>query len=542
MKSVSLIRVCTVGFLVQAASAAAEMEYWFYRSTNLLVDEQRDKTIELIQRAAKAGYTHCLLADSKFSRLWDSELPKRYFENAAQLKAAAVQAKITLVPALFSIGYSNDLLFQDPNLIEALPVKNLEMIVGRDGTAKLPEPSGVLVKNGDFAEGMKGWAWKDETITVADGMASARDPNGKNARISQEVALEPWRQYHFQVRVKTKAFKGTPEAKFISGERTLNHDYLKVAQDQDWQVHHVVFNSQEKTKAQLYLGCWDGTTGELAWDDAKLEVVSFVNLVRRPGAPLRVMKGGLELREGTDFEPLADPLLGTKPYPGCYTVWHEPPVLKIKNQAPGTAIQVSYHHGATVHDDQANICVSEGKTWEILRDQARRMHDLWGAPGYMMSFDEIRVFNHCEGCRRRNLDSGRLLADAAAKAIGLLRGVNPGGKIYVWNDMFDPHHNARANYYLASGDYTNSWQGLAKDVIVIPWYYEKRNESLEFFSQRGHSQIMAGYYDGNAAENAKGWMQAATQHPESVKGIMYTTWRSDYSQLEAFIAAVRGDK
>ncbi len=50
---------------------------------------------------------------------------------------------------------------------------------------------------------------------------------------------------------------------------------------------------------------------------------------------------------------------------------------------------------------------------------------------------------------------------------GFLRQVNPGGRIYVWSDMFDPNHNAHANYYLVRGNLTNSWQGLDSDIITL---------------------------------------------------------------------------
>ena len=48
------------------------------------MDKNVDKLEEIWTRAAKAGYTHVLLADSKFSRL--KELPRHYFENVERAK------------------------------------------------------------------------------------------------------------------------------------------------------------------------------------------------------------------------------------------------------------------------------------------------------------------------------------------------------------------------------------------------------------------------------------------------------------------------
>jgi hypothetical protein len=226
--------------------------------------------------------------------------------------------------------------------------------------------------------------------------------------------------------------------------------------------------------------------------------------------------------------------MGNSPWNGAYTVYHEPPVIRTR-LPDGTRLRVSYYHVTTVHDDQAMICPSEPRTVALLRDQAQRMHRAWGARGYMMSHDEIRVFNWCAACQARGLDAGALLADNVRTCVGLLREVNPGGRIYVWSDMFDPHHNARDNYYLVRGNLAGAWEGLDRDVIVVPWYFEQRNESLGWFAGRGHRQMIAGYYDA-APERVREWLAAAAPFP-GVEGVMYTTWEQKYADLERFAVA-----
>ena len=521
-----------LAFLTLCASMRAEVsQYWIYKSTNLLVPEQAEETQKLLKRAGAAGYTHCLLTDSKFSRL--HEMPDRYFANLHKVKAVALEAGIELVPALFSIGYSNDLLARDPNLAEGPPVKDCPMVV-QGGKAVVEKDPLLVIKGGDFSDGQKGWGWKDETVTLADGVATSRPVPGKPSRISQKLTLTPWRQYHITVRVKSQDHQGQPEVKLISESgRTLNFDYLKVAPTQDWKEHHVVFNTLEHSKINLYLGCWDGRGGSMSWDDARIEECPFVNLVRRDQAPFKVTTAdGKLLKEGVDYEPLADPLLGTKPYSGCYTVYHEPPVLKTK-LADGTKLLVSYHHALTVHDDQANICVSEPKTLELLRDQATRVHAAFHARAYFMSHDEIRVFNWSQLPGGKKLTAGQLLAENVKACTGILKSINPGGRIYVWGDMFDPNHNAHDNYYLVNGDLTGSWEGLDSDVIMVPWAYELREKSMTFHAERKHHQLMAGYYD-DPQLNAQGWLETAGKLP-SVDGIMFTTWQNNYKDLEKFI-------
>ena len=84
-------------------------------------------------------------------------------------------------------------------------------------------------------------------------------------------------------------------------------------------------------------------------------------MTRRPGTPLVVTDGGRSpLLEGRDFEPLSDPALGARPWPGEYDTFHAPPTLKTK-LPDGTQLRASYYHAATVYDHQATICVSDPK-------------------------------------------------------------------------------------------------------------------------------------------------------------------------------------
>jgi hypothetical protein len=524
LASVAVLLVALSG----KGSGTLAPERWVYFAENLAVDENIAGLETLLRRAARAGYTHVLLADSKFARL--GEMDARYFRNVDRVKKIATELHLEIVPALFSIGHSNDLLWHDPNLIEALPVRDARFVV-RGGEARLQAERPVLLKGGDFSD-LGQWNWKDAAVTADRGAVLIRDPKGKDARIVQTLRLTPFRQYHLSVRVRTENFHGTPDVKVIAENRILNFNYLGAKPTQDWTTHHVVFNSLNHSEASLSLGTWDGQTGSLWFDDARLEEVGLLNLVRRDGAPLVVKReNGPALVEGRDFQRIVDPHMGTSPWKGAYDIWHEPPVIKT-GLPEGTRLCVSYYHAVTIHDGQAMICPSEPRTLELLRDQARRMHAAWNARGYMMSHDEIRVLNWCAACQRRQLDAGALLADNVRACISILRETNPGGRIYVWSDMFDPHHNARRDYYLVRGDLSGSWEGLDKEIIILPWYFEKRAQSLRWFAQRGHRQVIAGYYD-DKPEYIRQWLDAA-RRVEGVIGVMYTTWQQKYDDLERF--------
>jgi hypothetical protein len=156
----------------------------------------------------------------------------------------------------------------------------------------------------------------------------------------------------------------------------------------------------------------------------------------------------------------------------------------------------------------------------------------------MMSHDELRVANWCDACQARHLTPGQMLADNVSKCVGIMHDVAPEARLYVWNDMFDPNHNAVPGpYYLVNGPFTGSWEGLPKNVTVMNWNSDKKAKSLQFFAGRGNPQIIAGYYDG-PPEKIREWLAAAKALPGSVQGVMYTTWRGDYSQLEKFSALI----
>jgi hypothetical protein len=65
------------------------------------------------------------------------------------------------------------------------------------------------------------------------------------------------------------------------------------------------------------------------------------------------------------------------------------------------------------------------------------------------------------------------------------------------------------------------------------WYYEKRDQSLGFFSKLGHHTLAGAYYDADDLQNPKDWMVSLDRTPGAT-GIMYTTWENKYTLLGAF--------
>ena len=551
--------LCVAATSSPAPAADLPSRRWVYLQLNLQVADNVAKAKEILRRAKDAGYNGVVLADYKLQIL--DQVPDFYFPQAKAFKRAADELGIEVIPAVAPIGYSDGLLSHDPNLAEGLPVRAATFEI-RNGVAVLASALRNPLPGGGFEEHrnhlVPGWSFQDaagrasfvDTQEKHSGKSSLRWENpvknaadtGGNARVSRVVKVQPWRQYQASVWIKTEDYESARAVRlFAMGKngRELSYSNVGVERTQDWKQHHVVFNSLGNDEIRLYCGTWGGRGGTLWIDDLQLEETAFVNLVRRPGAPLVVRDpSGNAYEEGKDFAELHDPRMGQVPWPGGYEVWHEPPQLKIlpgSRIGEGDRLLVSFFHTVTIYDNQVTCCLAEPKVFDLVEDQVRRVNELFEPKTWFLSHDEIRVANWCDACLKEGRTAGELLAENVSRCSATVRKLDPDAELCVWSDMFDPHHNARDEFYLVNGDLAGSWEGLPKDMTVVNWNSGKPRESLPFFGGRGHRQVLAGFYDHDP-KRITDWLRAAEGVP-GVDGVMYTTWRGDFSQLEAFAKA-----
>lgn len=551
-----------IGAGVPAPADDAKYERrWFYAATNLQVAENADKLIERLGVASKAGYNGVVLADYKLNIL--DRVPDHYPRNVGRVKKAADAAGVAIIPAVFPIGYSNGLLAHDPNLAEGLPVVDAPFLVAGGEATLVPDPKAAL-KNGDFedADGdrFRGFGFQDEpgVATFADrriahhGRVSCRiaaGPGDGNRRVIQQVPVRPHAAYRLSAWVKTEGLTIPGAFRLLAigaGEhgRSLTFHEGGIEPTQDWKPVEVVFNTLDHDSVNLYAGLWGQGQGSLWIDEFTLEELGLVNVLRRPGCPFVVTSedGTTTYTEGRDLEPVADPRLGRVPYDGEYEFGHAPARIVLKpgsKIADGQKLRVSWYHPVLTHGSQIMACPSEPRTYELLRDQARRVDDLLHPPAFFMGHDEIRVLNWCVACRSRKRTPGQILADNATRCVEILRSIRPNADILTWSDMFDPHHNAVQDYYLINGPLEGSWEGLPREVIVANWNGGKMRPSLDFFAKRGHRQVIAGYYDADDLSGFTGWDEAARGVP-GVAGFLYTTWQEKFGLLDAYGRAMRG--
>lgn len=472
-----------------------------------------------------------------------------YFDRLARVKKKADDLGIELIPAAYSPGYGGGLLAHNKHLAEGLPVRGSRYEV-KGGIGRFVPAEPPVLKNGDFethkGDKFPGFNFHDQPgeVSFADetvahgGKTSVRlehfttNPHG-HGRIMQEISVQPFHSYRLGLWVRTENL--APASAFqisvLSGERNLAPRQFNLKPTQDWQKLVIVFNSATNRSVRLYAGLWGGKAGKLWFDDWQLEESGPMNMLRRPGTPIRVTSedGQQIFEEGRDFARFEDK---------SFRLWggFDRPAAELKipagsRIADGSHVKIDWYQPMLIHDSQITTCMAEPEVYEILDRETKLLGEKLHPKRVMLGFDEIRMGGTCEACRGKNM--AKLLGECTTRTSDLLKKNIPGVQVCVWSDMFDPHHNARGNYYLVEGDYTGSWNYIPKDLTIGVWGGGVRAKSLDFFEQQGFKVLVACYYDADTLDDVKAWIDAAKFH-KNVTGFMYTPWSKKYDLLPAF--------
>jgi hypothetical protein len=548
-------------------SPPSHPQLWYLHQSYLAVSNSMEPAYSegIIDSAVAAGYTGMALSDDAITRLNEPGFDPSLLKTVVNY---AIGKGLTVLPTTDPYGYSNDMVKENGNLAEGMQVIGTQFTVtaGTSGNVLSPINSLPPLQNGNFESGQTGWfSFGDARVgldtTSSDchggnacgklsGSASATD----NARFTQAVTLTAWRLYHVQFWVRTQALSGNAfqvevlDTSQTTGLVLLSSTMANAAAATSWTRVDLSFNSRDSTAATLYFGIWGGNQGTLWIDDIVAEETSLMNVLRRGGAPVRLYSGGTTYTEGTDYATISDPMLN--PSPGNFDAWHTPPIVAVP---PGSALTV----GATVSADyytvipldggQVGVCLSEPGVLQWVQANITAMAAVFPAKtNIFLGYDEMRQVDSCELCRSKNLTAGQLLAWNLGQTWSTITAVTPGVTAYLWDDMFDPNHNATSGYqyaYPVQGDLTGSWLGLQPGFIIMNWNLGKLTTSLSWFAGKlpgqphGFQQIIAGYYDsGDGASAATSELTSASGIP-GVIGLMYTTWTPDYSQLAPFASA-----
>jgi hypothetical protein len=464
--------------------------------------------------------------------------------KAAELRQAAKKNGLDLIAIVMGGAH-------DRNYVEGVLSKDA-LFVAHEGTATLQPDNPTRIVNGDFEDAngdhFNGWGFQDNegVSTFADhavvhgGRASLRMESfsknpGNHCRIAQPIKLQPHRQYHVSVWVKSQDLSGVdPEVKVLTStpQGQVSFQTFHTEKTQDWTRVDLVFNSLNETDATLYLGTWGGNGGKLWWDDLAVEEIGLVNVLRRPGCPVTVRgENGTTYQEGRDYEKVVDPQL----HP--WRAYHEAPVIHLTPNSrihDGERMRVSYYHSIVVYEDRVTSCISEPKIFADWREEVKQANDMLHPAAFFMSHDEMRVMNQCALCQSKHMTPGELLAWNVHKAAGIIRDIRPDAEIWVWSDMFDPMHNAQDHYYAVNGSLKGSWKGLDKGIGIVNWYGSLMGKNCKFFADRGLKQILSGYYDGDEDGSDIAKWEANTKRIPGIVGAMYTTWEDKYAAMDAW--------
>ena len=281
--------------------------------------------------------------------------------------------------------------------------------MARDGVAVHNPDHPTRVANGDFEEftgnHFARWGFQDDegVTTFVDteikhgGKAALRMENiGKNehrhCRIMQTIKLQPFRQYHVSVWVKTDGMTpADPEVKLLktSGDGGISFQTFPLGTDPGLETGRPGLQQHGQLRGQSLPRFLVRQRRHVWWDDLTIEEIGLVNVLRRPGCPVSVRaENGTVYEEGKDYQRIVDPSL----HP--WIAFHEAPVIKLTSNTRirnGERLRVSYYHPIIVYEDRLTSCVSEPKIFEEWRDEVKQADALLHPTAFLMSHDEMRV-------------------------------------------------------------------------------------------------------------------------------------------------------
>lgn len=517
---------------------AQQLERWVYVEADLRDPAEVDRVRGLIRQCAGLRYSHLLLDDrgladpaDRFSLLQ---------AHAQQIRGEASAAGLELVPAVFPLGHSEQLLRKDPDEAAGLPVRDALFVVQGDRAQLHPETPGALPSMTSLDD----WRTPDGHVQILNDVAELSADQGGPVRMVARVAVLPWRHYRVSVWMRSQGLAGRPAIVVLQPEtgRRLCYTQLRATSGSDWEEYSITFNSLGGEPVDVFLGAWNATAGTLQMRDTVIQECGLLNILRRAGTPLRVVheESQQELTEGVDFEPVVDLLRDRDRADtgegGLFEVWHESPSIELRREFPaGTRLRVSWYHPHVIRRSQVSGSPESPGYRQLLEEQAQLAETLYPGTGRMMLQSELRLFGW-DAAAEETRAAGVRLAEYLRWSTKLLDAQQPGRRLLIWSDMVDPHQNAVDSYYLVNGDFSGAWSGLSPRVVIVNRNTAALEESLKFFSSRGHSQIVAGYFDSTPQQLQRVLSTVAEAGVRGIQGVMYVTRRGDYSALSDFAA------
>lgn len=510
--------------------------------------------VDHIKTASAFGYNGLTSCDFALEKI--ESLSAKALGNYQKVIAAAKANKIALIPWHF---YQQHGAHENINLAEAFPVKGTPFLVSGGKARAISDPN-VKIANGGFETGNPvptGWRAfgslpSIDSQTKHSGSASVKyeNPSSQPALAQMVKNLRPYRAYELSVWIRTQKYTAGQSVKFqvlVAGESLLSNRQYGFGR---WGVngnngnftrYKADFNTLGNTNVLLRLmACVGEATGVIWFDDVCIREVGLYETIQREGCPITVKSedASTTFREGVDYS--VDPKCAS--FTESEDYYYEGHLAIPANSAikPGQKLRVDWYQLANMdtYIPETNFCLPE--TWTTLQDNLNHIDSLFANNDFMYcNIDEWRVAGWDNNCRAFDFNTGgEYMAKSWSGIECMLRRTGNGCRtVFVWNDMFDPYHNASGQHILINGPSENSWLGLGEDVIVANWNGKYGEESLRFFAGLDpkypnvkHRQIVS-CADGEAASRIALIKKMESQGVKNIVGMQWVTWNGNYSTL-----------
>jgi len=527
--------------------------------------------------------------DNRVDHTLDSSFGDRW-TNLNTILNHAKSLGLDVYPKTAKFGASLSILVHNPNLAEGIPIVDAPFVVQNIGgnlqLANDPNDNFPLLNsnfnasNAEFSH----WtvssyagtsAFNDVIFNVDDGSGGRcikiEDPylfGEGHVNVQQTVSgLQEFREYHISMKIKTQNYSNYKDisVEVFNQDKTQYLQWNKpthrypdgridtLPRTEDWRTYDMTFNTLDNSELTIAIRNWNGGTGTAWIDDIVITPTKFNNILKRDDTPIVIKDdAGNVLNENELKGSIVDPLLGRDRWTGNISIWHEQPQVIIPNSSNlvnGDKVQISYYTTTRIYNGGMYASLTHPDVYDITNEQLRQLESNFNQgsldmlKGYFFGHDEIRMHGWDPTSGKNT--PGQNLTHNFNTIYNQAKSIDSNVEVMVWNDMFDSYHNAETNeqrgrpYYLVDGYWDNSVGTLPNDVVVVNWIgapevnSNKKVLSCQHFSDLGHEQILAGFYD-NDTFYTKDWLADLQNNgTQNIRGVMYTTWttESDYSQL-----------
>lgn len=579
-------------------ASAQSPEKSFYAYLNLLDEPNKPLSLtatqfaELMSRAKKAGYSAAVISDyylADIDLLRGAESQSgTYLTNIKVIRDAAEAHQIELIPEVMSVGSSGQILLNNPNLAEGIPVVDCEYEVRNEGglVAVVKDQANVVKHGGFEATQVEIAAQFSVPESVFDISSDTSGGSGSSVvfsnpndlfLLSQDVRIQPKLQYQWSFELKADGLTEDPDDPMIlysivsafdtkHGRRKLHrvgHD-LKMAEGK-WHRYVVSLNSFEYDKVDITIGLENATGGTVILDNVALRQSQAVNLIRREDLPVTIKNAAGEvLYEVDDYLIEQHPNFGEG---GHYAPDEAIAPIKLTdntNLKVGDTIRVSYFHAQLPDAEAHRVCCSlwHPEVVKLHSDQVQLLNDILKPQRWFINHDEIRAVGHEPTVTEQKISPGVLLRQHLIKCLEVIKKKGDNKPVILNSDMYDPFHNATAashtdSYYpMVNGSFTGSWLPISEHEMNDPptitvWNWNMANaqpaetfleqsSSFAHFRGLGYPQIIGGYYDvsdNRAQSQIDSAFSMARVHAGVVSGVCYYTALNNYDHLERFAEA-----